>query len=163
MIKKLIPKKLKVKIKEKVINLIYSNIRNTECQYKLCIEDNKKLDGKIAIVTGGSGAIGSAICFRLAMEGAIVIVTGRNKKNLMSVIKQIESNNGKAESLVMDVTNYESIENAFEKIVKKYGKIDILVNNAGGSARSKWKEIVNQDVEVIDELLKINLPLDSFL
>ena len=157
MIKKLIPKKLKVKIKEKVMNLIYSNIRNTECQYKLCIEDNKKLVGKVAIVTGGSGAIGSAICFRLAMEGANVIVAGRNKKNLISVVKQIESNNGKAESLIMDVTNYESIENAFENVVKKYGKIDILINNAGGSARSRWNEVVDQDVAVIDELLTINL------
>lgn len=156
-IKKIIPTKFKNKIYERELNIIRAKIRNTECQYKVYFDDSKKLDGKIAIVTGGSGAIGSAICLKLAMEGATVIVTGRNVDNLNSVVEQIKTNNGKAEFLKLDVTNYEDIEKGFEYIVKKYGKIDILVNNAGGSARDRAKEIVEQDIKIIEEILDINL------
>lgn len=156
-IRKMIPTKLKNKIHEREVNVIRAKIRNTECKYKVYIEDTKKLDGKIAIVTGGSGAIGSAICFKLATLGATVIVAGRNKENLNSVVNQIKNNNGKADILELDVTDYNSIDKGFEAIIKKYGKIDILINNAGGSARTRANDIVNQDIEVIEEILDINL------
>ena len=139
------------------MNVIRYKIRNTECNYKIYKEDAGKLENKVAIVTGGSGAIGSAICFRLAMEGATVIVTGRNKDNLESVINQIKNNGGKAEVINLDVTIYENIKESFEKIYNQYGHIDILVNNAGGSARSKSNKIINQDIDVIDNILDINL------
>lgn len=157
MIKKLIPKSIKDKIKNRELNVIKYQLRNTECNYKIYKEDVGKLENRVAIVTGGSGAIGSAICFRLAMEGATVLVTGRNKDNLESVINQIKNNGGKAEAINLDVTIYENIKESFENIYNKYGHIDILVNNAGGSARSKSNKIVNQDIEVIDNILDINL------
>ncbi len=155
--KKIIPKKLKDKIVEHETNIIRSKLKNTECKYKVYLEDSKKLEGKIAVVTGGSGAIGSAICFKLAMEGATVIVAGRNEKNLKSVVKQIKDNNGVAEYLKLDVTNYDNIDEGFSHIAEKYSKIDILVNNAGGSARDKWNEIVNQDIDIIYNIIDINL------
>lgn len=157
MIKKLIPKSIKNKIKNRELNVIKYQLRNTECNYKINKADVGKLENKVAIVTGGSGAIGSAICFRLAMEGATVIVTGRNKDNLESVINQIKNNGGKAEVINLDVTIYENIKESFEKIYNQYGHIDILVNNAGGSARSKSNKIINQDIDVIDNILDINL------
>lgn len=156
-IKKVIPNKLKKKIKGYMLKSLKSELRNTESKYKVYKVDEGKLKDKVAIVTGGSGAIGSAICFKLAMEGAIVIVCGRNKDNLESVISQIKNNGGKAETIKLDVTNYENIKENFQKIYNQYGHIDILVNNAGGSARSKNNKIVNQDVEVIDNILDINL------
>ncbi len=157
MIKKLIPKSIKNKLKNRELNVIKNKIRNTECKYKIYKDDEGKLKGNIAIVTGGSGAIGSAICFKLAMEGAIVIVCGRNKDNLESVINQIRSNKGIAKAINLDVTDYNNIKESFEKIYNEYGHIDILVNNAGGSARSRNNKIVNQDIEVIDSVLNINL------
>ena len=156
-VKRLIPRKLKNKIKNRELNIIKSKIRNTECNYKLYISDEEKLKNKIAIVTGGSGAIGSAICFRLAAEGAFVFVAGRNKENLDSVVNQICNNGGKAESIQLDVTKYDDIKEKIEYIVNKCGRIDILVNNAGGSAREKYNKIVDQDVNVIDNVLGINL------
>ncbi len=156
-VKKLIPKKLKNKIKNRELNIIKSKIRNTECNYKLYISDEGKLKNKIAIVTGGSGAIGSAICFRLAVEGAFVFVAGRNKENLDSVVNQISNNGGKAESIQLDVTKYDDIKEKFAYIYNKCGRLDILVNNAGGSARDKYNKIVDQDVDVIDNVLDINL------
>lgn len=156
-LKKIIPKKVLNKLKNRELEVIKNKLRNTECIYKINIEDSKKLDGKIALVTGGSGAIGSAICFRLAMEGAIVFVAGRNEENLKSVVNQIKNNNGQAEALILDVTDYNDIEQKVEYIISKYHKIDVLINNAGGSARARNNKIVEQDVEVIDEVLNVNL------
>ena len=157
LVKRIIPKKIKNKFKQRELDLIRRNLKNTECKYKIYQDEIKKMEGKIAIITGGSGAIGSATAFKLAMEGATVIVAGRNINNLTSVVKQITSNGGKAEALELDVTNWNSINTCFDKIIDKYGKIDILANIAGGSARSRHSDIVDQKIEVIDEIININL------
>lgn len=156
-LKKVIPKNLRKKLSNRELNIIKNRIRNTECNYKVYQEDSKILENKIAIVTGGSGAIGSAICFKLAMEGATVLVTGRNKENLNSVVEQIKNNGGNAEIIKLDVTNYNDIKEKFEYVYNTHGQIDILVNNAGGSARSKYNKIVDQDVEIINSILDVNL------
>lgn len=157
MIGKLIPKKIKKKIAERELNIIKYKIRNTQCNYKIYTDDTKKLQNKVALITGGSGAIGSAICFRLAMEGAFVFVAGRNMENLNSVVNQIENNGGKAEAIKLDVTDFQDIKEKMECIYQKYGHIDILVNNAGGSARGNANKIENQDLDIIDNILNINL------
>lgn len=156
-IKKFIPKCITKKIKTRELNVIKSKIRNTECKYKVFNEDSKRFTDKVAIVTGGSGAIGSAICFKLAMQGATVLVAGRNVENLNSVVEQIKANEGHAEALVLDVTDYGDIKNKFEYVFNKYKRIDFLINNAGGSARTKHNNIVDQSVEVIDDILNVNL------
>ena len=156
-VKKIIPNKIKMKIEDRVIKIVKKKLKNTECSYKIRIEDTKKFENKVALVTGGSGAIGSAICFKLAMEGAHVIIAGRNKENLKTVLEQIKNNNGKAEIIELDVTDEKEIKNKVEQIIKKFGKIDILINNAGGSARKKNKELVNQDIDIIDMVINSNL------
>ena len=156
-IKKMIPNKIRDKYRTRELMLIKERIKNTECIYKLSLNDSKKLDGKIAVVTGGSGAIGSAISFRFAMEGAIVLVCGRNIEKINSVIQNITENKGKAFPVILDVTDANQIEKGFDDIIKKYGKIDILVNNAGGSAREKNNYIHEQSIEVIDSILDVNL------
>lgn len=156
-LKKIIPKKFKNKIKNKILESVKNELRNTECKYVLNIEDKGKLEGKVAIITGGTGAIGSAIAFRFSMEGAISIICGRNKEAANSIIEQINKNGGKAEFFQLDVRNEEEIENVFNLIRNKYGKIDILVNNAGGSARKNSNKIYKQDVKIIKEIININL------
>ena len=142
---------------EKELRLIKSKLKNTECKYKAYLEDSKKLDGKIALITGGSGAIGSETAFKLAMNGATVIITGRNQKNLDSVVKQISENGGKVESYMLDITNYDDISNIFDKIISKYKKIDILANIAGGSARGEHNVIEKESIDSIDSVLNSNL------
>ena len=154
---KLIPKSVKNKIKKKLYNDFKNNLRNTEVSYRVSYNDKNKFDNKIAIITGGSGAIGSAICFKLATEGAIVYVAGRNLKNINSVIEQIKKNNCEAYPLIMNITDHKDIENKIKKVYTTHGKIDILVNNAGGSAREKKKDFINQDIEIIDNILNTNL------
>ena len=154
---KLIPKSIKKKINNKLLERVRSQLRNTEVKYKIYKSEINRLDKKVAIITGGSGEIGSAICFKLAMEGAIVYVAGRNIDNINTVIKQIEDNGGIAFPLILDITNYEDITEKFMQVYKKHNRIDILVNNAGGSAREKSNTIVNQDVNVIKNVINTNL------
>lgn len=156
-LKQIIPNGIQAKIKKRELDVIKSKIRNTEVRYVVYNEDKGKLNDNIAIVTGGSGAIGSAICFKLATECAKVFIAGRNLNSLNSVKNQINQNGGIAEILQLDVTNYEDIRDKFKFVYDKCGKIDILINNAGGSARSKNNKIIDQDVEVIDNILNVNL------
>lgn len=156
-VKKLVPNSLKEKTKKYMLKKVKGQLRNTEVNYKLNIEDKGKLDGKVAIVTGASGAIGSAIAFRLAAEGAIVIACGRNLDNLKSVEQQVKNNNGKIYLYSLDVTDNETIEKTFDEIHNKFGSIDILVNNAGGGSRSKSDYFYSQSLEIINDIIQVNL------
>ena len=79
---RIIPKKIYNKLYIHFKNIVLSDLKNTKCVYELNVTDKGKLNKKVAIVTGGSGALGSAISFRLAMEGATVIICGRNTEKL---------------------------------------------------------------------------------
>ena len=86
------------------------------------------LRGEIAVVTGGSGLIGSAICRRLAGEGAVVIAASRGAATDRS--RPARKSSGKIIPVVMDVTDERSVKTAFAEIVKRYGAPRILVANA---------------------------------
>ncbi len=121
------------------------------------LKEKKPLFGKTAIVTGGSGEIGSACCLRLAQDGAKVAVCGRNKEKLQAVVDTIRSAGGRAEVYAFDVTDVQAIHENFKSIYDTFGSIDILVNNAGASERNRSKYLYNQSPEVIDEMLILNL------
>jgi len=90
-----------------------------------------KLKNKVIIVTGGSKGIGNGICNVLAREGAIPIIIGRNKENILLAVKTIENNGYKASYAFAELTKPEDCKVAVEKVVKEFGRIDGLVNNAG--------------------------------
>ncbi len=115
--------------------------------------DHLELKGKAVVVTGGSGAIGRAICFKFAANGATVYVGGRNVQNVQRVVDEIRSLNLLAEAFIIDIADSESVDKAFDKI----NNIDILVNCAGGGSRDKMKNLAQQDITVIDEILNTNL------
>lgn len=100
------------------------------------------LNGKIAIVTGGSGGIGSAICIRLAADGAkIAVHYGGSKDKANQVVAQIKDKKGEAISIQADISNYESVVNLFESTEKQLGKPDIVVNCAGTGDVGKIAEM----------------------
>lgn len=100
------------------------------------------LNGKIAIVTGGSGGIGSAICIRLAADGAKVVVHyGGSKDKANQVVDQIKDKNGQAISIQADISNYESVVKLFESTEQQFGKPDIVVNCAGTGDVGKIAEM----------------------
>lgn len=92
----------------------------------------KFLEGKIALVTGGSRGIGRAICEELAAHGAHVIVNFTSKPEAAEEsVAACKRAGGSAEALCFNVGDSSSVESAFEQILAKHGRLDILVNNAG--------------------------------
>jgi len=88
----------------------------------------KKLENKVAVITGGNSGLGLAAAKSFASNGAKVAITGRNKTTLDSAVKEIGES---AISIVSDVTDLSSIDKAYEQIHKQFGKIDVLAVNAG--------------------------------
>ena len=94
--------------------------------------NTKKLDGKVAIVTGASKGIGAAIAKHLAAEGAAVVVNyASSKEDANQVVDEITKRGGKAIAVQADVAKKKDIERLFTETKKAFGQLDILVNNAG--------------------------------
>jgi 3-oxoacyl-[acyl-carrier protein] reductase len=93
---------------------------------------SKKLEGKVAVVTGASKGIGSSIAVHMAAEGASVVVNyATSKDGADRVVNEIVSKGGKAVAVKADVSKPAEIEGLFNETKKSFGKVDILVNNAG--------------------------------
>jgi len=109
------------------------------------------LTGKVAIVTGGSGGLGSAIAIALAKHGADVAVTARTLNKLEPVANEIRALGRKAIAISADVTDEQSVANMVDRVVKGFFRIDILVNAAGVANRKPAADIpVNEWQQVID-------------
>jgi 3-oxoacyl-[acyl-carrier protein] reductase len=116
---------------------------------------SKKLEGKIALVTGGSRGIGAAIAKRLAADGASVAITyAKDADAASSVVKTIEQTGGKAIAIQADAADAEAVKGAVEKTVKTLGGIDVLVNNAGTAIPKRFEETT---LEELDRLININV------
>ncbi len=89
------------------------------------------LEGKIALVTGGSQGIGETIARRLAAAGATVLVAARNQEKAAAVVAAIVDAGGSAEAVPLDVADPSSVPALFKGIAERHGRLDILVNNAG--------------------------------
>jgi 3-oxoacyl-[acyl-carrier protein] reductase len=94
--------------------------------------NTKKLDGKVAVVTGASKGIGAAIAKHLAAEGAAVVVNyASSKAGADRVVDEIAKRGGKAIAVQADVAKKAEVERLFSETKKAFGRLDILVNNAG--------------------------------
>ena len=113
----------------------------------------RKLEGKIALVTGGAGGQGAAEAKLFAANGATVIVADMNEDGLADVVKAITANGGKGESVVIDVAQAESWKRAVSLIKEKHGRLDILVNNAGVLSEAN---ILNLEEPEWDRTIAIN-------
>jgi 3-oxoacyl-[acyl-carrier protein] reductase len=94
--------------------------------------NTKKLNGKVAVVTGASKGIGADIAKHFAAEGAAVIVNyASSKEGADRVVDEIAKRGGKAIAVQADVAKKKEIERLFAETKKAFGQLDILVNNAG--------------------------------
>lgn len=91
------------------------------------------LEGKVAIITGGAGGIGSRIAQAYTEAGAKVVIASRNQEKLDLIVDQLQAIGGEAMAVATDVTVPEAVDNMVAKTIEAYGSVDILVNNAGGA------------------------------
>ncbi|MFA6830389.1 MAG: SDR family oxidoreductase [Bacilli bacterium] len=91
----------------------------------------KRLEGKVAIITGSNSGVGEETAKLFAAEGASVVICARRKEALENALKAIEEMGGKALAVPTDISKEEDIKVLMEETIKTFGKIDILVNNAG--------------------------------
>jgi len=90
-----------------------------------------RVEGKVALVTGGRRGLGKAIAVLLAKEGAKVVITDRKDEGADAVLREIEQAGGEALFVQQDVSKEEDWQHAIAATVEKFGKLDVLVNNAG--------------------------------
>jgi len=110
----------------------------------------KKLDGKVAVITGGNSGIGLATAIEFAREGAKVVISGRDVKTLETAAKQI---GGEVLTVVSDVSRLTDIDKLISAVTQKYGRIDVLYVNAGVA---KFAPLESFTEAQFDEMVNIN-------
>jgi NAD(P)-dependent dehydrogenase (short-subunit alcohol dehydrogenase family) len=114
-----------------------------------------RLDGKVAVVTGGALGIGAAICEMMAREGCAVAVTDLLDKEGGALAEKIRKDGGKTRFWHLDVADENEVERVFGEVAKEFGKLDTLVNNAGIAGADKptdeltaeeWDHVMNVNV-----------------
>ncbi len=113
-----------------------------------------KLEGKVAVITGGGTGIGRAAAIALAAEGARVAVMARRAGPLNETIDIIKEAGGEGIAIPTDVTVSEDIEKARVKLCEEYGRLDILVNNAGSAL---FKPFAQTSLEDFDRIYRVDL------
>ncbi len=118
-----------------------------------------KLEGKVAVVTGGGAGIGAGIAECLAEEGADVAIIDINAQNARGIATKVKSMGRKSLAVAANATNSKQAAGAIQKVLDKFGKIDILVNNVGGESRFYYETPGKQysEEEEFDDTVRLNL------
>ena len=113
-----------------------------------------RLDGNVAVVTGGPRGLGRAIREVFAAQGAMVVVSDILEDLAEQTASEIRASGGSAEARALDVTNESMIESTFADVVAAHGRLDILVNNAGIGMRKPAVSIPREDW---DKAIEVNM------
>jgi len=114
-----------------------------------------RLENKVAVITGSSSGIGSAIALAFAKEGAAVAVDYRSHPDeAKEIVEQIESFGGRAISVHADVSRPEDVKNLIQKAVEAFGRIDVMINNAGMEEKMPFLET---PLDVWNKTIAVNL------
>ncbi|MFN2292553.1 MAG: SDR family NAD(P)-dependent oxidoreductase [Anaerolineae bacterium] len=119
-----------------------------------------KLDGKVALVAGGAGGIGSAISEGLVAHGAMVVICGRSGAKAEAQASQIEAAGGRAWGAALDILNVASVGSFVDEVVRRFGSLDVLVNSAGTHVDRPAEDYTEEDW---DRVLDLNLKAAFFL
>jgi len=125
-----------------------------------------RLEGKVALITGGTSGIGSATAVRFAGEGAAVAITGRNAERGEQVVRTIVASGGQALFIRADVRFADECRRAVEQTLDRFGKIDVLFNNAGvfhpktvvECTEDEWDETIDSSLKGAFLMSKYVLP-----
>lgn len=125
------------------------------------VADLFSLKGKVAVVAGGAGVLGSAIAEGLAAAGATVALTNRARARASEIADRIRDAGWHAHGYVMDATHRESIQDCCDEILRDHGQVDILVNAVGGNQKAATTTpehpFFDLDAAVLREVIDLNL------
>jgi acetoacetyl-CoA reductase len=128
----------------------------------------KKLDGKVAVVTGGSRGIGAAIAKELARKGATVVINYNNShEHAEKVVEEIRAMGRTAMAIQADISAAEPTKVFLETVLEKYGRVDILVNNAGITrdrsfrkmSAQEWHQVIDTNLSSVFNTCKVVIPV----
>jgi 3-oxoacyl-[acyl-carrier protein] reductase len=114
----------------------------------------RALEGKVAVVTGGSRGIGAAVAALLAERGAAVVVSARDADRLGATVKDLEATGAAVAGVTGDVSRREDAEHVVETAKERFGRLDLLVNNAGITRDGLLVRMKDEDW---DRVLEVNL------
>ena len=114
---------------------------------------NLELEGKVAMVTGGSRGLGRAIALKLAKEGCDLAICARGERDLVEVAAEVREMGRSVHFQPLDVTEDQRVDAFVEQAAQKLGRLDILVNNVGGNRRVAFADSEDRDWQ---EILDIN-------
>lgn len=127
----------------------------------------KRLEGKVAVVTGGNAGIGEAIAKRFADEGASVVITGRRQQELDHVVNAIRLHKGTVLGVAGSVTDESHVQDVVRRTLDSFRRIDVLVNNAGIGAFGKrlhetddatWASVIDVNVTGVFRMTRAVIP-----
>lgn len=113
-----------------------------------------KLDGKIALVTGGNRGIGAAIARAFAREGAAVVLAARDAERLRQAADEIEALGAPVLAVPTDITSELGVESLFSRAMDRFGRLDVLVNNAGAFDGGPLDKLT---LETWEKVMAVNL------
>lgn len=123
--------------------------------------DRFRVDGKVALITGGSRGIGRSIALGLAEAGADVALASRKLPDLEGVAEEVRSLGRKAKPIAANIRHLEEIDSLVKAAVDEFGRIDILVNNAGTNVA--FDSVFKMDEKIWDVTMGLNLKAPFFL
>jgi NAD(P)-dependent dehydrogenase (short-subunit alcohol dehydrogenase family) len=128
--------------------------------------NQKKLKGKVAVITGGSKGLGKAMALALAEAGAKLALVSRNEEQLNAVAKEAQAAGGEAKVFVADVASEEQVAKLERDVVAAYGGVQILINNAGINVRKtiteftleEWNRVINTNLTSVFLMCRAFVP-----
>lgn len=119
------------------------------------------VEGRVIVITGATGILGSSMVEHFAEQGAKVVIIGRNRDAGERLEKAAREQGGEAMFLECDVLNKAMLERCYQDIIAAYGRIDVLINGAGGNQAAATvppdKTIFDLDVDAVRQVVDLNL------
>lgn len=123
----------------------------------------QRFEGKVVLITGGASGIGEATAYRMAEEGAKIVIGDRNKENAEKLIQSLHDKGFEAHPVYFSALDLDSCKALVDSVTQRYGRIDVLVNNVGGNDLKRDGNVEHIDISYFDQLFQLNLRCTIYL